>query len=255
MNYHPVIQISNVTQTHMTPQEEIKALDSISLTIDSGETLVLVGPSGCGKSTLLSLLAGLATPTYGKITIDTEQTRRPSRTTGYMLQKDGLLPWRTVEENIFLGLEITGQNNPSTREYAHQLLDEVGLSHTSHQFPDQLSGGMRQRVALVRTLVLRPKILLLDEPFSALDYQNKLQLEKLLSDILEKYKMTAVLVTHDLGEAIAIGDRIVMMKNHPGTISQIVEIPREIRNLNPIAARNHPLFYSLIELWQEAKIL
>lgn len=171
-----------------------------------------------------------------------------------MLQKDGLLEWRTVDANIRLGLEIQHIANAENIAYARKLLNRVGLSDSLNKYPTQLSGGMRQRVALVRTLATRPDILLLDEPFSALDIQHKLYLEELLVQLLADGQKTAILVTHDLEEAIAIGDRILVMGGKPGQIRREFIVPSELRQLSPIKARGHPAFRPLFEqLWNEVE--
>ncbi|MGZ4105800.1 MAG: ABC transporter ATP-binding protein, partial [Tumebacillaceae bacterium] len=161
----------------------------------------------------------------------------PRSEIGYMLQQDYLLPWRTIAGNIMLGLEISGQNTPEKKRRALELLDEMGLQGTADKYPHQLSGGMRQRVALVRTLATDPRIILLDEPFSALDYQIKLQLEDLIVDTLQRHALTGVLVTHDLGEAIAMCDRIFVMGQKPGRIKRVITVPDSVRTLTPFAAR------------------
>jgi NitT/TauT family transport system ATP-binding protein len=171
-----------------------------------------------------------------------------------MLQKDGLLDWRTVEQNILFGLEIRKAATEEAKEHARSLLAAVGLSHARELYPSQLSGGMRQRVALVRTLAVRPDILLLDEPFSALDIQNKIHLEELLLRFLHEQDKTALLVTHDLEEAIAVGDRIIVLGGQPGRIRRTIDVPDEIRHLSPLESRAHPLFRELFaELWREVE--
>ncbi|KFZ41186.1 MULTISPECIES: ABC transporter ATP-binding protein [Thermoactinomyces] len=251
----PAIQFQNVTHTFFSKEEEVTAIRDINFTVEQGETLVLVGPSGCGKSTILSLLAGIYKQTSGQIRLfGKEGKTHAAKYTGYMLQKDGLLEWRTVLKNMILGLEFRKQNTPERIEYALHLLKQMGLEHTSHQYPSQLSGGMRQRVALVRTLAVNPEILLLDEPFSALDIQNKIALEDLLMDVMKRHKKTAVLVTHDLEEALAVGDRILVMGGRPGTIQKTMVVPEEIRALSALKSRSHPVFRRLFEqLWQEVE--
>ncbi|MFC7440809.1 ABC transporter ATP-binding protein [Laceyella putida] len=246
------VQIEDLTHTYFTKTEEVTAISKLSLTVQPGEFVVLVGPSGCGKSTILSLIAGLLTPAAGEIKLFGNRVTGPSPYTSYMLQKDGLLEWRTVAQNMILGLELRHQATADAIAQTHRLLDEMGLSHVTHHYPHQLSGGMRQRVALVRTLAVRPEILLLDEPFSALDIQNKIHLEQLLMDVLKEQQKTAILVTHDLEEAIAIGDRILVIGGQPGQILHTLSVPADIRALPPLEARAHPAFRSLFdELWRE----
>jgi NitT/TauT family transport system ATP-binding protein len=225
-------------------------VEQLDIMIEEGEFAGIVGPSGCGKSTLLSMLAGLFTPTAGEARIFEEPVTGPSPVIGYMLQQDYLLPWRTILDNVCIGLEIRKEKTEERVEYAKKMLSEMGLAGTENKYPHQLSGGMRQRAALVRTLTVKPKILLLDEPFSALDYQIKLQLEDLISNALRKHRITSVLVTHDLGEAIAMCDRVFVMASRPGRLKNIVEVPKEIRDLSPLEAREHSEFHKLFrQLW------
>ncbi|AUS08402.1 spermidine/putrescine ABC transporter ATP-binding protein [Laceyella sacchari] len=246
------VQIEDLTHTYFTKTEEVTAIRSLSLTVHPGEFVVLVGPSGCGKSTILSLIAGLIIPASGRIQLFGNPVNGPSPRIAYMLQKDGLLAWRTVAQNMILGLELRRQATAAAIADTHRLLDEMGLSHVAHHYPHQLSGGMRQRVALVRTLAVRPDLLLLDEPFSALDIQNKIHLEHLLTNVLKEQQKTAILVTHDLEEAIAIGDRVLVIGGRPGQIRYTLPIPTDIRALPPLEARAHPSFRSLFsELWRE----
>ena len=238
------ISFQRVDQKFMTDSGETTALSGISFAIEKGEFVGLVGPSGCGKSTILSLIAGLLQPTNGTV--------RVNGTCGYMFQQDYLLPWRTIEDNILLGLEISGGITAEKRERALALLDEMGLGGTSVKYPHQLSGGMRQRVALVRTLTADPHIILLDEPFSALDYQIKLQLEDLIVNTLAAHSLTGLLVTHDLGEAIAMCGRIIVMGRNPGTIKRVLEVPAAIRVLPPFEARESADFHALFRtVWGE----
>ncbi|SFS99175.1 ABC transporter ATP-binding protein [Marininema halotolerans] len=246
------LEAIDVSKTYLSRQDQVTALAPISFRIPSGSFVSFVGASGCGKSTILSLVAGLISPTSGELRLFDEPIKRPSPRISYMLQQDCLLDWRTVSENITLGLSFRGQNNTKSASHARYLLGELGLSHTLNQYPSQLSGGMRQRVALVRTLAVQPELLLLDEPFSALDYQNKLHLEELLVNVLQGRKMTALLVTHDLEEAIALSDTILVMGGRPGVLRRIIEVPGEIRKASPLAARSQPAFRSLFnELWKE----
>lgn len=246
------IQFENVTKKYLFMAGETTAIEDFSCSIQPGEFIGIVGPSGCGKSTILSMLAGLFPPTHGSILILGEQVTGPSPVIGYMLQQDYLLPWRTILQNVGIGLEIRGQDDSERLQYAAHLLTEMGLAGTEHKYPHQLSGGMRQRAALVRTLAVDPKILLLDEPFSALDYQIKLQLEELISETLNRHKMTTVLVTHDLSEAVAMCDRVLVLSSRPGRLKTVIDVPTEIRELSPLAAREHPEFHRLFRrLWED----
>lgn len=244
------ISFVHVDQKYMTQSGETTALQNVSFDIPEGELVGLVGPSGCGKSTILSLIAGLLRPTRGQVHVFGEAVERPCTTRGYMFQQDNLLPWRTIEANVLLGPEVAGTLTAAKRAAALHLLAEMGLEGTAHKYPHQLSGGMRQRVALVRTLVADPQIILLDEPFSALDYQIKLQLEDLIATTLHQRQLTGVLVTHDLGEAIAMCDRVLVMATKPGRIKRTVTVPDEIRALSPLEARESADFHSLFRsIW------
>lgn len=244
------IELKGVSQVYVNRQGAFSALQHIDLRIEPGEFVSIIGPSGCGKTTLLSLISGLLTPTSGSVSIMGELIKRPTPRVGYMLQQDYLFPWRTIEENVCLGLELLGRKDDASRAYAADLLAEMGLSEFAAAFPQQLSGGMRQRVALVRTLATEPDILLLDEPFSALDYQTKLQLEDLIVSTLKARGKTAVLVTHDISEAIAMSDRIIVLQPNPGRLLADVAVPDAIRQAPPLHAREKEGFHELFRrLW------
>lgn len=248
------IELVRVSHLYLTPDRAFLALKGINLRVEEGEFVCLVGPSGCGKTTLLSLIAGLERPTAGSVRIDGNAVTGPSPRVGYMLQQDYLFNWRTIEENVLLGLDIQGIRTIENVEFALHLLDEMGLFAYRQSYPHQLSGGMRQRVALVRTLACRPDILLLDEPFSALDYRTRLKLEDLVMDTLRRQHppKTAVLVTHDLSEAVAMGDRVLVMERRPGRIKSELAIPDDIRAALPFEARNSETFPALFQrLWKE----
>ena len=194
------------------------ALDGVDLTIYKDEFISIVGPSGCGKSTILSILAGLIDKTDGDIIVD------DNITIGYMLQKDSLFPWRTILDNCLIGLEIKGLKNEENISYVISLLEKYGLGEFIDKYPDNLSGGMRQRVALIRTLALNPDILLLDEPMSALDYQSRLSISDDIYKIIKNEKKTAIMVTHDIAEAVSMSDRVIVLTKRPGIIKSIYEI-------------------------------
>ena len=187
-----ILEVSNVCKTYQAQNGEIEALKNINFEVKKGEFISIIGPSGCGKSTLLSMIAGLENKTSGEIYIDGK--------VGYMLQKDNLLEWRTIYKNVLLGLEIQKENTQEEQEYVNTLLKKYGLYEFKDKYPAQLSGGMRQRVALIRTLAIRPKILLLDEAFSALDYQTRLMVTEDIYKILKNENITALMVTHDISE-------------------------------------------------------
>ncbi|BFH69200.1 MAG: ABC transporter ATP-binding protein [Paenibacillus dendritiformis] len=248
----PAVEMSQVTHVYVTEREAKLAIERLSVTIMPGEFVSLVGPSGCGKTTILSIIAGLLEPTHGSVRVYGDAVAGPSPRVGYMLQSDYLYPWRTILENASLGLELTKQWNRESEERVRDLLNGMGLGGTEALYPHQLSGGMRQRVALVRTLATSPELLLLDEPFSALDYQTKLQLEDLVVDTLKARRKTAVLVTHDLSEAIAVSDRVIVLNRDPGTLRKAFAIPDAIREAQPFYARERPGFNGMFhELWKE----
>jgi NitT/TauT family transport system ATP-binding protein len=246
------LQLKSVSKTYFTKTSATTALEDISFTVDEGDFISILGPSGCGKSTLLSIMAGLLNPTKGAVSINGMLVNKPDPKIGYMLQQDYLFPWKTIEENIMLGLKISHLNNDEHVTSARKLLKDIGLEHTTKKYPSELSGGMRQRVALVRTLATQPKLLLLDEPFSALDYQTKLKLEDLVSSTLKDHGKTAVLVTHDIGEAIAMSDTVILLSSNPGRIFRTFTIPAKLKNLLPFEARQHPDFGAMFQqIWEE----
>ena len=196
------LEIVNLTMKFHTLSGETEAVDNFSLNVKEGEFVSIVGPSGCGKSTILSLIAGLITPSSGKIYIDGEEVLGPTNKIGYMFQKDNLFEWRTIFQNVSIGLEIQHKNTAENKNKLEDMLTKYGLKSFRNYYPRQLSGGMRQKVALIRTLSLSPDILLLDEPFSALDYQTRLAVSDEIGAILKSEQKTAILVTHDISDAI-----------------------------------------------------
>lgn len=246
------LQFKNVSHHYFTPTGYTKALEDISFTVEKGEFVSIIGPSGCGKSTILSLIAQLLKQTDGTITINDRPLSESITEIGYMLQQDYLFPWKTIFNNILLGPKIQKQISSETIRQARQLLRDVQLYHTIDDYPTELSGGMRQRIALVRTLMTDPEILLFDEPFSALDYVTKLQLENLVAKLMKTYRKTAILVTHDLAEAISMSDRIFLMDASPGTIKKTFIVPEILREIEPFYVRRHEQFQQLFdEIWQE----
>ncbi|MCT4686567.1 ABC transporter ATP-binding protein [Vallitalea sp.] len=198
----PLVKIQNLSYTYHTPKGETKTLENINLMINKGDFISIVGPSGCGKSTLLSVISGLIQPSIGEVVLDKSLMNNDSHYIGYMLQKDHLFEWRTVYKNVLLGLEINNKLTAKNLEYIDSLLKQYGLYDFKNYKPSQLSGGMRQRAALIRTLALKPEILLLDEPFAALDYQTRLSAGDEIGTIIKNENKTALLVTHDIAEAI-----------------------------------------------------
>lgn len=250
------LKVQDVHHTYFTKASATTALSKINLQVEEGEFVSFLGPSGCGKTTLLSIIAGLIKPTEGSILLENNPLSGAENQIGYMLQQDYLFPWKTIEENILLGLKLSKQLNDETKFAALDLLKQMGLSGIEKQLPKQLSGGMRQRAALVRTLSTEPKLLLLDEPFSALDYQTKLKLEDLVSKTLDAFGKTAILVTHDIGEAIAMSDRVVLFSPSPGKIHRVFQMPVELRELSPFNARNHETFSRIFQtIWKELNSL
>ncbi|HIW35080.1 MAG TPA: ABC transporter ATP-binding protein [Candidatus Paenibacillus intestinavium] len=247
-----ILELKDLSHVYVNDAGAALAVDHINLVVHKGEFISLVGPSGCGKTTILNIIAGLIQPTHGELRVMGEKINSPTPKLGYMQQQDYLFPWLSIQKNAMLGLHIRNQRSKLQAERTNQLLLELGLEDTSHKYPHQLSGGMRQRVALARTLITDPEILLLDEPFSALDLHIKMQLEELVQSTLDRMGKTAVLVTHDLAEAVAISDRIIVLGRNPGHIRKIVTIPRDLRSVGPIEARKHPKYQSYFEeIWNE----
>ncbi|MCA0758535.1 ABC transporter ATP-binding protein [Paenibacillus sp. N4] len=252
MKEQPVLELQQLSHVYVNEKGASLAIEGIVLAVARGEFISLVGPSGCGKTTILSLLAGLFPPTKGQVLLGGRKVQAPSPKVGYMLQQDYLFPWRTIRDNAAVGLEISGRKNAETLKFVDELLEEVGLPGAGGRYPHELSGGMRQRVALARTLATEPEVLLLDEPFSALDLHIKLQLEDLVDETLKRLGKTAVLVTHDLAEAAAMSDRVIVLGRNPGRIRREVTVPDPIRRSAPMAARKNPRFQELFELlWAE----
>ncbi|MGM8365151.1 ABC transporter ATP-binding protein [Virgibacillus sp. W0181] len=246
------LTLDKVSHHYFSKKNFTKALDELSFSVDKGEFVAILGPSGCGKSTILSIIAGLIEPTEGDVLLNKQKINESKLAIGYMLQQDYLFPWKTIVDNVLIGPTIGKMMNEESKNEAIKLLEEVGLSEVINDYPSSLSGGMRQRAALVRTLMTNPEVLLLDEPFSALDYLTKLKLENLVSKLLKTYKKTAVLVTHDIGEAISMSDRILLMDANPGTISNTFEVPLELRNEKPFYVRRHPKYQVLFDkVWDE----
>ena len=248
----PVLKVRDVCLSYHTLSGETPALSHISFDLMPGEFLSVVGPSGCGKSTLLNLIAGLIEPECGSIILDGKAVCGNSSTVGYMLQKDHLLEWRSIYKNILLGLEIRGQLTPDKLAHAEELLHTYGLDRFRNSRPSQLSGGMRQRAALIRTLVLEPELLLLDEPFSALDYQTRLNVSDDIGKILKSSSKPAILVTHDISEAISMADRVLVLSARPATVQKVVDIHLTLENRTPLSSRNAPDFKKYFNLiWKE----
>lgn len=245
------LRYEGVSKSFGDGPRSVQALDRVDLVVERGEFLVLFGPSGCGKSTLLNMAAGLMRPTTGRVLRDGELVRDVSSKVGYLTQHDTLLPWRTAERNVSLGLEIQKVARRERAQRVQEALDLVGLNGFERHYMRQLSGGMRKRVALARTLICDPPIILMDEPYGALDAQLRMALQEQLLKVWRQRQLTIVFVTHDLGEAIALADRIVVFSPRPGRIKRIVEVaiprPRELTRINM-----HPEYLRIYEqLWSE----
>lgn len=253
------LKIEHLSMIYHTLDGETEAVNDLNLNVNDGEFLSIVGPSGCGKSTLLSAIAGLLKPSSGKILLDGSDIIYPCNKMcnkiGYMLQKDHLFEWRSIMKNITLGLEIQSKFNKDSIKKVEGMLKKYGLSGFKDYYPHQLSGGMRQRVALIRTLATNPEILLLDEPFSAVDYQTRLAVSDEVYKIIKDEGKTSIMVTHDIAEAVAISDRVVVLSKRPGQIKNIYEIKLSIEDRTPIKSREAPEFrYYFNTIWKELDI-
>ncbi len=241
-----VLRFDNVSMHYHSGQGETVALSGASFSVFEGEFVAIIGPSGCGKTTLLSLAAGLLSPTKGRVLAE-------GCSFGYMLQKDELFPWRTIEKNIFLPLEIKKSNTPEHRARALALAEKYGLKQFLKSYPSALSGGMRQRAALIRTLAVDPDVLLLDEPFSALDYQTRLSVCDDVYRIIREEKKTALLITHDISEAISVADRIFVLSKRPAKI--VAEHELHFDEAEPLKRRENKDFSRWFEvLWKELNV-
>ena len=245
-----LLEFKNVSLTYHTKAGETLAVKDLDFTVREGEFMAVIGPSGCGKTTVLSLAAGLLKPSSGEITVRGKPARESAGKFGYMLQKDELFPWRNIEKNIVLPLEISKKNTSENRKKALSLAKKYGLGEFLSYYPDQLSGGMRQRAALIRTLAPDPEILLLDEPFSALDYQTRLSVCNDVYNIIRSEKKTAILVTHDISEAISVADRILVLSARPARVVAAHKLG--FGSTVPLKRRESPQFSGWFEtLWRE----
>ena len=251
----PKLEVSHLCYSYHTMEGETEALSDLSFQVQTGEFLAVVGPSGCGKSTLLSLICGLLKPDSGRILLDGQPVLEGDTRIGYMLQKDYLLQWRSIRSNALLGLEIQKKLTPENIAYVDTLLTQYGLGDFKNSLPNQLSGGMRQRAALIRTLAVRPDILLLDEPFSALDYQTRLSVSDEIGTIIREEGKTAILVTHDISEAISLSDRVVVLSKRPASLKKIFPIQFSTKNHTPMQAREAPEFKDYFNaIWKELDV-
>ncbi len=240
------LRFENVSMHYHSKQGETIALENADFSVAEGEFVAVIGPSGCGKTTILSLAAGLLTPTRGTV-------HSQGHSFGYMLQKDELFPWRTIERNLFLPLEIKKSNTPEQRARVLSLAEKYGLKQFLKNYPSSLSGGMRQRAALIRTLALNPDVLLLDEPFSALDYQTRLSVCDDVYKIIREEGKTAILITHDISEAISVADRIFVLSKRPARI--VAEHVMDFPEGEPLKRRENKEFSRWFEvLWKELNV-
>lgn len=246
-----IIELNRLSLTYQSPDGEVEALRDVSLDMKEGEFVSIVGPSGCGKSTLLSVIAGLESPTDGTVTVAGEMVTAPSPKVGLMPQRDHLFEWRSIRQNVTLGLQIRRMRTEETLSRVDELLRRYGLAEFANKRPSQLSGGMRQRCALIRTLATDPCILLLDEPFSALDYQTRLSVSADIHHIIRRERKTALLVTHDIAEAISLSDRIVVLSRRPATVRSVHTLT-ELDGIPPLERRDTPVFHTLFNtVWKE----
>ncbi len=246
-----VLKVKNIRQKYQAKNGEITAIEDISFSMNRGEFFSIVGPSGCGKSTLLSIIAGLLKPSAGAIYVNGEKMEGVSSHIGYMLQRDNLLDWRTIYSNVLLGLEIRHKLTPDNIHRAIRLLKTYGLYEFKDKYPSQLSGGMRQRAALIRTLAINPDILLLDEAFSALDYQTRLNVTEDVYEILKNEEITTIMVTHDIPESISMGDKVIILSSRPAVIQKTLDIEFG-SNRSPLTCRNNPNFGQYFDIiWKE----
>ena len=246
-----VLRFENIGLTYQTESSEVEALRDINFRVKDGELLSIVGPSGCGKTTILSVIAGLIPPTTGKVFLNGKEMDGDATGVGYMLQRDSLLDWRTIHSNAQLGLEFCGKVRENDLENVEKLLKTYDLWEFKDRYPRELSGGMRQRVALIRTLAIKPEILLLDEAFSALDYQTRLSVVDDVYRILRQEKKSAVMVTHDIAEGISMADRVIVLSKRPGVIRQDIALGFAPTD-TPLTRRSQPEFQEYFnKIWKE----
>lgn len=246
-----ILELKNIGYSYHSLHGETPALENISFGVSEGEFVAVVGPSGCGKSTLLSIIAGLLEPETGTIAVNNPDGSLHYPRVGYMLQRDHLFEWLTVYKNVTLGLEINHMMTPERLAYVDQLLVDYGLDKFRDMRPGELSGGMKQRAALIRTLALGPQLLLLDEPFSALDYQTRLMVSADICSLIRKTGKTVILITHDLSEAISLGDRVIVLSARPATVKKEIPIHLTLQDNTLLAARNAPEFKEYFnQLWE-----
>ena len=247
-----LIELKNIGYSYHNLAGETGAIKDVSFQVEEGEFVALVGPSGCGKSTLLSIIAGLLAPETGTIVVNNPDGSLHYPRGGYMLQHDLLFEWRNVWQNVTLGLEIAHKDTTRNLERVRRMLSDYGLLEFQHKKPSQLSGGMRQRAALIRTMALEPDILLLDEPFSALDYQTRLTVSADIAAMIRKAEKSVILITHDLAEAISLADRVLILSARPARVKAEFPIHLTAADHSPLAARRAPEYGQLFnQIWEE----
>jgi len=251
-----ILSFKGVSLTYQAENGEVEALKDINFMVNAGEIVSIIGPSGCGKTTMLSLISGLERPTSGEVRVGGQTVSGVTDKIGYMLQKDNLLDWRTIRSNALLGLEIRGMLCKANEDYADELLRTYGLWEFRDMRPSQLSGGMRQRAALIRTLAAKPGLLLLDESFSALDYQTRLTVIDDVYGIIKRVNIPAIMVTHDISDGISMADRLIVLTKRPASISRDIKIEfSRTEIIPPLMRRNDPLFREYFNLvWKELDI-
>lgn len=247
-----LLEICNISMNYHSVKCETRALNNLSFKVEEGEFVSILGPSGCGKSTLLNIISGLLEPSEGKILYRGEDIKNSGDKIGYMFQKDHLFQWNTVWENVTLGLKIKKLLNDQSKKRVEELLEAYGLEKFKNHYPSELSGGMRQRVALIRTLALNPEVLFLDEPFSALDYQSRLLVCDDVYEIIKKEKKTAIMVTHDIAEAISMSKKVIVLSKRPASVKKEAIMKFDSEELTPFQRRKEKQFSGYFnELWKE----
>ncbi len=251
----PALSVEHVAKSYDVDGRTVPVIGDLSLRLDEGEIVAIVGPSGCGKTTLLNTLCGLLTPDSGRILWHGREMSGQPSGVGYMLQKDLLLPWRTALRNVMLGLEIRGVPPSDAEERSHVMLDQLGLHGFAEHYPTTLSGGMRQRVALARTLVNEPDVLLLDEPFAALDFQTKLLIESDTAKLVRESRRSVLLITHDIEEAVSLADRVIVLTRRPTEVKAVYDIALGTARTDMIAARESAAFTDYVRrIWADLDV-
>ncbi len=250
------VELKHIKMNYQEESGETAAIHDVSFSVEPGEFVSIVGPSGCGKSTLLSIICGLIKPSSGSVWVQGECVDKPNPALGYMLQRDQLLEWRNILNNALLGLEIQKRMTPENIDYVDMLLDKYGLGDFKYKRPSALSGGMRQRAALIRVLALKPDLLLLDEPFSALDYQTRLYVADEIGSIIRQENKTAILVTHDISEAVSLSDRVIVLSRRPSVVKFETPISFDSEHRSAMKTRDTKEFKDYFNaIWKQLDIM